>query len=195
VTGVENTDYYAMKRRLTASERRTGDGAVIGGTGATVLKFIPSPLRRLADRKRIGSKELRAAEEISVAFHHQSHGLFFKAPSLERRDASHGSYEPAWIIDAVDRYKEWARFWSRRRVTNNDRTLEIVISTVIDERPFRSIEADMEIRNGKASMVVACALRDYAARAGWVSDRLAPMWREAALALFPRPSGTFRGAS
>ena len=49
----------------------------------------------------------------------------------------------------------------------------------------------MEIRNGKASTVVACALRDYVARAGWVSDRLAPVWREAALALFPRPSRLF----
>jgi hypothetical protein len=37
-----------MKRALRQAERRAGDGSEIGGTGATILKFLAAPLARLA---------------------------------------------------------------------------------------------------------------------------------------------------
>src|ERR1700757_4135608 len=61
-------EFARIKRALRKAERRAGDGTEIGGTGATILKFRGAPLARLADKKRIGSEELRAAEDIAIAF-------------------------------------------------------------------------------------------------------------------------------
>jgi hypothetical protein len=147
-----------MKRALRKAERRAGDGTEIGGTGATVLKFLPPPLVRLVEKKRIGTEELRAADDISIAFHAQAGALLIKPPSLEKRDATYHGRESAWVIDAVLRYKHWARHWSAR-ARRGDRTLEIVISAVIDERAFHVIEADVGIRHGMAARAVIAALR------------------------------------
>lgn len=67
-----------MKRALRKAERRAGDGAEIGGTGATILKFLPAPLVRLLEKKRIGAEEVRAADDIAVAFHAQAGALMIK---------------------------------------------------------------------------------------------------------------------
>jgi hypothetical protein len=176
-------DFGRMKRALRKVERRGGDGAELGGTGATILKFLPAPLARLADKKRIGTEEIRAADDIAVAFHAQAGALMIKPPSLEKRDATYSGREPVWIIDAVARYKRWARHWSAR-VRDGDRTLEIVIAAVIDERAFHAIEADVGIRHGVAARVVIAALRDYAARAGWTDRRTGDAWIEAAAGAF-----------
>ncbi len=172
-----------LKRILRQAERRGGDGSEIGGTGATLLKFLPAPLARLADRQRIGGEEIRAADDIATAFHAQAGALMIKSPSLEKRDATYHAREPAWIIDAVSRYKRWARHWSAR-ARLGDRTLEIIVAAVIDERAFHIIEADIGIRHGVAAKVVICGLRDYAARAGWTERRIGDAWIAAAEAAF-----------
>ena len=89
-------DFARMKRMLRKAERRAGDGSPIGGTGATILKFLGAPLCRLADRKRIGAEEIRAAGDIAIAFHAQAGALMIKPPSLEKRDATYQAREPVW---------------------------------------------------------------------------------------------------
>src|SRR6266853_2942927 len=103
-----------MKRAIRKAERRAGDGTEIGGTGATILKFLAAPLVRLVEKKRIGTEEVRAADDIAIAFHAQAGALMIKPPSLEKRDATYHGREPVWIIDAVSRYKRWVRHWSQR---------------------------------------------------------------------------------
>ena len=98
-----------------------------------------------------------------------------KSPSLEKRDAACHGREPAWIIDAVARYKRWAQHWSAR-ARRGDRTLEIVIAAVVDERAFYLIESDIGIRHGLAARVVVAGLRDYAARAAWTDARTREAW-------------------
>jgi hypothetical protein len=176
-------DFARMKRALRKVERRAGDGTEIGGTGFTILKFQGAPLARLIDKKHIGTEELRAADDIAIAFHAQAGALLIKPPSLEKRDATYQGHEPVLIIDAVSRYKRWARHWSAR-ASHGDRTLEIVIAAVIDERAFHLIEADVGIRHGLAARAVIAGLRDYAARAGWADARTAEAWTAAAEAVF-----------
>jgi hypothetical protein len=173
-----------LKRALRKAERRAGDGSDIGGAGATILKFLPAPLARLLDKGRIGTEEVRSADDIAVAFHAQAGALLIKPPCLERRDPSHHGREPTFIIDAVSRYKHWANHWSAR-ARRGDRTLEIVIAAVIDERAFHGIEADLGIRHGVAARVVIAGLRDYAARAGWADRSNTAAWLEAAETMFP----------
>jgi hypothetical protein len=173
--GDDPRDFSRMKRALRKAERIAGDGTAFGGTGATILKFLPAPLARLADKQRIGSEELRAADDIATAFHAQAGALLIKPPSLEKRDATYHGREPAWVIDAVTRYKRWADEWSVR-ARRGDRTLAIVIAAVIDERAFHAIEADVGIRHGHAARIVIAALRDYAARAGWTDRSTGDAW-------------------
>jgi hypothetical protein len=66
----EERSLARLKRALRKAERRAGDGSTIGGTGATILKLSPPPLARLLDKGRIGTEEVRAADEITIAFHH-----------------------------------------------------------------------------------------------------------------------------
>jgi len=175
--------FGSLKRAIRKAERRSGDGSEIGGTGATILRFLAAPLVRLIEKKRIGTEEVRAADDIAMAFHAQAGALMIKSPSLEKRDATYHGREPAWIIDAVSRYKRWARHWSQR-ARQGDRTLEIVIAAVIDERAFHAIEADVGIRHGMAARVVIAALRDYAARAGWTDRNTGEAWITEAEAIF-----------
>jgi hypothetical protein len=63
-----------------------------------------------------------------------------------------------------------------RRARGGDRTLEIVIAAVVDERAFHVIEADVGIRHGMAARAVIAGLRDYAARAGWTEPRTGAAW-------------------
>jgi hypothetical protein len=172
-----------MKRAIRNAERRTGDGCEIGGTGATVLRFRAAPLVRLIERRRIGTEEIRAADDIATAFHAQAGALMVKSPSFEKLDAAHDDREPVRIIDAVSRYKPWARHWSQR-ARHGDRTLEIVVAAVVDERAFHSIEADVGIRHGMAARTVIAALRDYAARAGWADRNTGEAWIKEAEAIF-----------
>lgn len=175
--------FARLKRAIRKAERRSGDGHEIGGTGATILRFRAAPLARLIEKQRIGAEEIRAADDIAMAFHAQAAAVMIKSPSLEKRDATYHGSEPVWIIDAVSRYKRWARHWSQR-ARHGDRTLEILIAAVIDERAFHSIEADVGIRHGMAARVVIAGLRDYAARAAWTDRNTAEAWIKEAESIF-----------
>jgi hypothetical protein len=177
--GEEDKVLARLKRALRKAERRAGDGSAIGGTGATILKLLPAPLARLLDKGRIGTEEVRAADDIAIAFQAQAGALMIKPPCLERRDASHHAREPVFVIDAATRYKTWAQHWSAR-ARRGDRTLEVVIAAVIDERAFHGIEADLGMRHGVAGRVTIAGLRDYAARAGWADRGTAAAWLDAA---------------
>jgi hypothetical protein len=172
-----------MRRAIRKAERRSGDGCDVGGTGATILRFRATPLVRLIEKQRIGAEEVRAAQDLTTAFHAQASAVMIRSPSLEKRDAAYQSREPVRIVDAVARYKSWARHWSRRAPLG-DRTLEIVVAAVIDERAFHVIEADIGIRHGMAARVTVAALRDYAARAGWTGRPTAEAWIRDAEAIF-----------
>src|SRR5215831_17923894 len=173
--GVDAPTFAGLKRAIRKAERRSADGREIGGTGATILRLRAAPLVRLIEKKRIGTEEVRAADDIAIAFHAQAGALMLKPPSLEKRDATYHGREPVWIVDAVSRYKRWARHWSQR-AQHGDRTLEIVIAAVVDERAFHIIEADVGVRHGMAGRVVIAALRDYAARAGWTGRGIGEAW-------------------
>ncbi|HLK82005.1 MAG TPA: hypothetical protein VKT99_10990 [Xanthobacteraceae bacterium] len=175
--------FLRLKRAIRKAERRSGDGREIGGTGATILRFRAAPLARLIEKQRVGAEEMRAADDIAMAFHAQAASVMIKSPSLEKRDAAYHGHEPVWIIDAVSRYKRWARHWSQR-ARLGDRTLEILIAAVIDERAFHSIEADVGIRHGLAARVVIAGLRDYAARAAWTDRNTAETWTREAESIF-----------
>jgi hypothetical protein len=164
-----------VRRSVTKTERQTGAGEEIGGTGFTILKRRDRPITRLLENGQIGPEELQASEDITTAFHAQAGALFLKPLSMERRDPTHGACEPTKTIDAVARYHKWAKIWAIR-TTHGDPTLEIVIAAVIDERGFREIEQDLRLRNGAASRAVAAGLRDYAARAGWAHGQASRKW-------------------
>jgi hypothetical protein len=181
--GGDTRTFRYLKRAIRNAERQSGDGREIGGTGATILRFRAAPLVRLIEKQRIGTEEVRAADDITTAFHAQAGALMIKSPSLEKRDATYHGREPVWVIDAVSRYKRWAGHWSRR-AQHGDRTLEIVVAAVIDERAFYSIEADVGIRHGLAARVVIAALRDYAARAGWTDRNAGEAWIKEAETIF-----------
>jgi hypothetical protein len=182
-TGGDAWTFGRLKRAIRNAERRSGDGREIGGTGATILRLRAAPLVRLIEKQRIGTEEMRAADDITTAFHAQAGEVMIKSPSLEKRDATHHGREPVWVIDAVSRYKRWARHWSQR-APQGDPTLEIVVAAVVDERAFYAIEADIGIRHGMAARVVIAALRDYAARAGWTDRNIGQAWTQEAEAIF-----------
>jgi hypothetical protein len=182
-SGADAGAFGRLKRAIRKAERRSGDGREIGGTGATILRFRAAPLARLIEKQRIGAEEIRAADDITMAFHAQAAAVMIKSPSLEKRDASYHGSEPVWIIDAVSRYKRWARHWSQR-ARHGDRTLEILIAAVIDERAFHCIEADVGIRHGMAARVVIAGLRDYAARAAWTDRNTGEIWIREAESIF-----------
>lgn len=164
-----------MLREVRKAERVTGDGTEISGTGFTVLKRADSPITRMLGNGAISGPELRSSEDICTAFRAISGALFLKPLSMERVSSSKSSHEPAGVIDAVSRYQHWANIWSIRAV-RGDPTLEIVIAAVWDERPLRTIEQDLNIRNGSAAKAAAAGLRDYAARAGWAQGDAGQKW-------------------
>jgi hypothetical protein len=172
-----------MQKAISKAERRSGDGHRIGGTGLTEIKLRGSPLAVLIDKDKIGAEELRAAQDIELAFFALSGGLTYKPLQLERIDSGR---RPDWsskTAGAVERYQAWANHWSLR-AKRGDPTLEITVAAIIDQRAFSTIEEDVGVRHGMACKVTACALRDYAARAGWATDGQGPRWIDAAEGIF-----------
>lgn len=165
-----------LVREAEMADRALGQRGT-GATGFTLLKMTANPLARLVDSRKIGPEELQAAAEISLAFHAMAGALMLRPRNMERTDRSHGGAEPTAVIDAQRRYRVWADHWTWKRKAHNDRTLEIVIAAVIDERSLASIDADIGRREGTASRATVRGLRDYAARAGWVRGKLAEKWR------------------
>lgn len=162
----------AIKRAARQAELRSGTG----GTGYTILKLTSKPIARLIEKRQIGPEELQAVQDICTAFHSLTGALWIRPLLMERLDRSHGGNEPAAIVDSQRRYRNWADHWSMLR-KRGDRTMEIVIAAVIDERAFHIIEDDIGLRHGIAKKATIRGLRDYAARADWVKGKLAAKWR------------------
>lgn len=165
----------AALRQARQAERMAGDGKSIGGTGFTILRRQDSPISRLVNEGKIGGDELRAAEDITIAFQATAGALMFRPLNLERNDRSAAPTEPAGLLDAIARYRAWAKVWTDR-AARQDPTMEIVIAAVIDERGFREIEVDLNLRNGRSALATAAGLRDYAARSGWVQGHASERW-------------------
>lgn len=140
------------------------------------IRLKGGPLASLIDRKKIGPVEVTAAQDIDRAFTAITLGIGFKPISLERKDRGGDTNWPAATIDAVRRFQSWAAIWSDRK-KRGDKSLPICIAAVIDERSLSGIEDDEGIRNGSAGKIVARMLRDYSARAGWVTGHLAAQWK------------------
>jgi hypothetical protein len=178
VAGEEKRRIKSLAHILAAAQRRAADGAEIGGTPFTLLRLGNNPVGRLVDAGRIGAEELRAAAEISLAFYAITGALQIKPVSLDRVDcaasAQSGS-ESAAIAVAQRRFRDFARFWSRRGKCG-DPTLEIVLRAVVEERAFAAIERALGLRHGAAARAVIRALQHYAAAAEWVDPKMARTW-------------------
>ena len=168
-----------IKRAARKAELASGTGA----TGYTILKFRSSPIARLVEHHDIGPEEFWAATDIDLAFHAISGALTYKSPYNEKVDRAYVEHQTARVIDAVTRYKAFAAHWSKVRAWG-DRTLEIVIAAVVDQRPLHLIEIELSLRHGKAKQVTIAGLRDYAARTGMVPPALARDWMNAAAKMF-----------
>ena len=135
-----------IKRTARKAELASGTGA----TGYTILKFRSSPIARLVEHHDIGPEEFWAATDIDLAFHAICGALTYKSPYNEKIDRGYVEYIPANIIDAVTRYKAFAGHWSKRRAWG-DRTLEIVIAAVVDQRPLHLIEIELHCATERRS--------------------------------------------
>lgn len=167
-----------------AERRRIKDiNKFVDGRTLTELRMRGGPIATLINKHRIGGEEMMAIMDIELAITTIAGGLLFKPVSLELKSAGVKSDPSNKALDARRRYEAWANFWSKRAV-NGDRTLAIVIAAVIDGRAFRAIEDDYSIRNGRAVMICIRGLRDYSARSGEVTSRLAHQWMEDALKSF-----------
>lgn len=155
-------------------------------TAAVVRKLRGSPLAWLAARGGIRGEEVRAADDIALAFLAGPPALGLRSTqSLDRVDLN-GSGD---VADARRRYGAFARHWSQR-AKRGDPTLSVLVAIVVDHQPFEAIEEEIGIRPGKAAEAVVAGLRDYAARAGWVDERLAQKWiRDAAATFAPATGG------
>lgn len=170
-----------IKHLVAQAEKKSKTGA----TGYVLLKFVAKPIARLIEERppKIGPAEYMAAQEFFTAFNVITGALWIKPQSLERRDPSYGSRESVKLIEAQRRYRTFVDYWSQRAKTG-DLTLAILVAAVVDERPFHTIEDDFGIRHGKARHALIRGLRDYAARAGWVSKPIAALWMDEATQTF-----------
>lgn len=162
-----------IARELRKVERESKSG----GTGATIIRLTGKPIERLVLAKEIGPEELQAANDISTAFMSIAGALMVRGQTWERIDRGQDTQEPAAVIDAQRRYRAFAAHWSMRRNGWGDRTLEIIIAAVIDERAWYLIDQDLSLRHGVAKLATIRGLRDYAVRAGWIKGRLGDKWR------------------
>jgi hypothetical protein len=156
------------------------------GTGETIIKLKQAPVGFLIDKKRIGSEERQAADEISLAFFTLSSRLMVRGIDYDRVDGGRGSDAP-WAVrtaKAVGNYHAFANVWSARHKQYADPTLEIIIAAVIDERHIRGIAQDMGFDPRRIERAIVHGLRDYAARAQFAHGKLGNAWIEAAEAEF-----------
>jgi hypothetical protein len=173
----------AEQAHLNKLRRTVKDEVSDAGTGQTIIRLRASPVESLIDRGKIGSEEQMAADEISKVFMAISGALFPRGVSLERVDKSLAPPDPPSMIDAQARYRAFAAHWSDMAKKKHP-LLAIMIEAIFDERPFRTIDQERGMRSGKAEKVVIAGLRDYAARAGWVTGRVRAAWLLEASSLF-----------
>jgi hypothetical protein len=105
--------------------------------------------------QRIGNEEIKAAAEILSVFMTISGSLLSGSMLRDRVSGGRGD-QSLWVIEAHERYKVWADHWSVRK-KRGDPTLE---------RPFRQIERDLRLRNGRAAGATVNGLPDSRRRAG-----------------------------
>lgn len=174
-----------IKLVVSANERRDGKGQLIGANGYTALKHDEPIIGRLIRNERIGSEELMAIEEIEAVHNYLCSGLFLRGYELrERLDRSHPT-TPTWFIDAYERYKPWANEWSKRRISHNDKTLEVVFDILFSSRSGKEIDGEHCWQHGTAIRVFVNGVRDYAAAAGWVNRDTGRAWQAVARSVFP----------
>ena len=182
-----------MKRLVRVAEAQTPGPA----TGQTVIKQYARPVQSLIDAKEIGPEETRAAEDIEAAIFALCGVLGIGSISLDRVDAgfSSSNAKAAAITARVLRYQEWADYWSRRKKTEFDPMLEVVFAAVVDERSIRDIASEVGRHHRVVRAALAAGLRDYAARAGWVTGSLRKLWEREAEEVFARPVHVKKGAT
>lgn len=176
----------AIKRAVRNAERQAGDGTEISGTGYTILKMRQKPLERLIEAGKIGMEEMQAAEEIERAFRVISSPVAIRSVGLDRVDC--GNHQQGALSDrtsrAIRNYQAWAKYWTKRNDLLCDPMLEIIIAAVVDEHSVLQISADTGRKTSCVKDGIVCGLRDYAARAGFVSPGRAQAWRTAAAQVF-----------
>ena len=160
-----------------------GDGSE-GASQLTAVRVRNNPVAWLVSTRKIGGDEFRAALEIETAVMALSGALMFKPLSMEKTSPGRREDWDDRTSAAVERYRRFADHWSDRRSQYGDRTLEILIGALVDQRPFSQIESDIGLRHGRASLVTIRGLRDYAARAGFVDRGLAARWKAEAAQSF-----------
>lgn len=135
------------------------------GTGQTILKQRKTPIQKLIDDGKIGPEEIEAAGEIDRGFNAIARSLSIRGMVLERIDSSGGDrHIPIKALRSVRNYQRWATYWSERKKQYSDPMLEIIIAAVIDERPVRTIGAELSFHHATIERALIAGLRDYAAR-------------------------------
>lgn len=188
----EKDNYTLIKEAYARAERVSGDGSEVGGTGATVLKQRLSPVAHLLRPKHdrpplISMVEQRAADDILYAVTAVTSPLRIRSPQMEYVDCRAGHDVNAIVgrkMETIRRYQAWANIWSKRRNLYGDPMLEIVFAGVVDETPFKVIGANVGRRYAVVRDGFIAGLRDYAARAGWVTREEAKGWIAAAENIF-----------
>jgi hypothetical protein len=91
---------------------------------------------------------------------------------------------PSKIARPVANYQAFARAWTRRNEDYGDPTLEIVIDAVVDEMHLSAIPRKRGYGEARIERALIGGLRDYAARAGFVTGHKAIQWQAEAEAVF-----------
>lgn len=178
----------STRRAVRKAERTSGDGTDISGTGYTIMKMRQNPIARLVDENKIGPDELMAAEEILNAFSVISAPVACRAQNLNRVDGGGGNWGPwpARLAKEVARFQAWAKHWTRIQTLSEDPMLEVVIAAVVDDRQVKEIALDIGRRHSSVERGLIAGLRDYAARAGFVTGKYREVWiSEASKAFTP----------
>lgn len=162
------------------------DAVEDAGTGQTIIKFNKKAIERLIERGEIANEEMRAAAEIETAIHALSCGLRAKGAAYERVDCSRsGSHVmPDHVAYSLDHYGRFAAVWTQRHADYGDPTLEILIDAVVDEMTLSAIHQKHGYRLARVEKALIGGLRDYAARAGFVTSHKAAQWQEEAASVF-----------
>lgn len=159
------------------------------GTGFTILKYRKKPIEILSDKGKISSIELGAADGISRAYYLIVSRLKIGGMTLDRVDCSRPTEEERLKRlkrDAarIELYQGFANIWTKRNKDYGDPTLEIVIDAVIYEMSLNAIWSKHGYRLARIEKALIGGLRDYAARAGFVTGHQASQWMDEAEAVF-----------
>lgn len=184
-----------IKRAVRMAELGRAGVPNKAGTGQTVLKQYKRPVQLLVDSKEIGNEETEAAKEIEAAILDICGGLGHLGGGMnfDRVDCSgsNSTLKGAAITGRVLRYTRWADFWSVRRKSLADPMLQVVFAAVIDERPIREIAYEVGRHHSLVRAAIGAGLRDYAARAGWVTGSIRQDWMLKAENIFAKPTFKF----